>query len=153
MTERIGLWLNGARGSVATTAVSGLLALRAGLVPPVGCVTELLDASLAPWDAFVVGGHDIVTTPLTKRVESLVRDGVLPHDVAACIASGLEAADAEIRPGHDPAAFSGSQAEAARRLAADIADFRSRHGLARVVVVNVASPGFPPPSVRSSSTA
>lgn len=139
MTERIGLWLNGARGSVATTAVSGLLALRAGLVPPIGCVTELLDADLSPWDAFVVGGHDIVTTPLAKRVESLVRDGVLSYDVARCIAGGLDAVDAEIRPGYDPSAFAGRQADAARRLAADIADFRSQHGLARVVVVNVAS--------------
>jgi myo-inositol-1-phosphate synthase len=139
VTERIGLWLNGARGSVATTAVGGLLALRAGLVPPTGCVTELLDADLPPWDAFVVGGHDIASTPLGKRVESLVRDGVLPHDVAGGIGSGLDAVDAEIRPGYDPAASHGSQADAAARLAADIADFRARHGLARVVVVNVAS--------------
>jgi myo-inositol-1-phosphate synthase len=152
VAERIGLWLNGARGSVATTAVSGLLALRAGLVPPVGCVTELLDAYLAPWGAFVVGGHDIVTTPLAKRVESLVRDGVLPHDVTGCIASGLDTADAEIRPGYDPAASSGSQADAARRLAGDIADFRARHELARVVVVNVASTE-PPVRVEHDSLA
>ena len=139
MTERIGLWLNGARGSVATTAVSGLLALREGLVPPTGCASELLDADLPPWEAFVVGGHDVVDTPLVKRVEGLVRDGVLPHDLAGWVADGLDAVDAEIRPGHDPAAFAGSQAEVARRLAADIDDFRTRHGLARVVVVNVAS--------------
>lgn len=152
MTERIGLWLNGARGSVAATAVSGLFALRAGLVPPVGCVTELLDAYLPPWDAFVVGGHDIVTTPLVKRVESLVRDGVLPHEVSAGIVSGLETADAEIRPGYDPAGFTGSQADAARRLAADITDFRARHDLARVVVVNVASTE-PPMEVAHDSVA
>ncbi|RDI31731.1 inositol-3-phosphate synthase [Lentzea flaviverrucosa] len=152
MAERIGLWLNGARGSVATTAVSGLVALRAGLVPPVGCVTELLDANLAPWDAFVVGGHDVVTTPLAKRVESLVRDGVLSHDVMGCIAGGLDAADAEIRPGYDPAAPSPSQADAARRLAGDIADFRARHELARVVVVNVASTE-PPVRVEHDSLA
>ena len=38
--EPTGLWLVGARGSVATTAVTGLLALRAGLIEPTGCVTE-----------------------------------------------------------------------------------------------------------------
>ena len=38
---RTGIWLIGARGSVATTATVGALALRAGLVEPVGCVTEL----------------------------------------------------------------------------------------------------------------
>ena len=40
----------------------------------------------------MVGGHDIVTTPLVKRVESLVRDGVLPHEVSGGIVSGLETA-------------------------------------------------------------
>ncbi len=38
---RTGVWLIGARGSVATTATVGALALRAGLAEPVGCVTEL----------------------------------------------------------------------------------------------------------------
>ncbi|RBJ06786.1 myo-inositol-1-phosphate synthase, partial [Micromonospora provocatoris] len=40
---RTGVWLVGARGSVATTAVVGGLALRAGLTAPTGCVTELPD--------------------------------------------------------------------------------------------------------------
>ena len=36
-----GIWLIGARGSVATTATVGALALRNSLIPPVGCVTAL----------------------------------------------------------------------------------------------------------------
>lgn len=138
-SERVGLWLNGGRGSVATTAVTGLLALRAGLTPPTGCVTELLDAPLPPWDAFTVGGHDIATTPLLKRAESLTRDGVLPPGLVESVADELAAVDAEIVPGYHPGAFTGSQQDAATRLTGDITAFQERHGLARVVVVNVAS--------------
>ncbi|MEJ2858920.1 MULTISPECIES: inositol-3-phosphate synthase [unclassified Saccharothrix] len=150
--ERIGLWLNGGRGSVATTAITGLLALRTGLTPATGCVSELLDANLAPWRAFTVGGHDITTTPLVKRAESLTRDGVLPPSVVATVADDLAAVDAEIVPGYDPADFSGTQHDAASRLAADIGAFRSRHDLARVVVVNVASTE-PPATVPYDSLA
>ena len=38
---RTGVWLVGARGSVAVTSIVGALALRAGLAEPTGCVTEL----------------------------------------------------------------------------------------------------------------
>ncbi|MFD1146828.1 inositol-3-phosphate synthase [Saccharothrix hoggarensis] len=137
--RRTGLWLIGARGSVATTAISGLVAVREGLAPPVGCVTELLEADLPPWDSLVVGGHDVVDTPLVKRAEALAGSGVLPHHLPSAIADGLNAVDAEVRPGYDPLTHRGSQAEAIERLAADITDFRDRHDLARVVVVNVAS--------------
>ena len=37
---RTGVWLVGARGSVAVTSIVGAAALRAGLTEPIGCVTE-----------------------------------------------------------------------------------------------------------------
>lgn len=144
--DRTGLWLIGVRGSVATTAISGLAAVSGGLAPPTGCVTELLDADLPPWDSLVVGGHDVVSTPLAKRAEALAEHGVLPYHLPARVADALNAADAEVRPGYDPLTHRGSQAEAAGRLAADITDFRERHGLARVVVINVASTEPPVPA-------
>ncbi|GAB2845907.1 inositol-3-phosphate synthase [Lentzea nigeriaca] len=140
--EPTGLWLVGARGSVATTAVSGLLALRAGLAPSTGCVTErpeFTEVDLPSWSNLFVGGHDIVRTPLDKRAEMLVRGGVLPHHLLGPITAGLRAVDQEIRDGYDPASHQGSQAAAARRLGADIEEFQDRHRLARVVVVNVSS--------------
>ncbi|ONI80757.1 myo-inositol-1-phosphate synthase [Saccharothrix sp. ALI-22-I] len=143
--ESTGLWLIGARGSVATTAVSGLLALRAGLTPVTGCVTErpeLAGVTLPGWSDLVVGGHDIAQTPLEKRAELLAQGGVLPHHLLECVKSGLREVDSEIRT----ASFDGVQADVARRLAADITEFRERHRLARVVVVNVSStePPVPP---------
>jgi len=143
--EPTGLWLIGARGSVATTAVSGLLALRAGLTPAVGCVTErpeLAGVTLPGWSDLVVGGHDIAQTPLEKRAELLAQGGVLPHHLLECVRPGLREVDGEIRT----ASFDGVQADVSRGLAADITGFRARHGLARVVVVNVSStePPVPP---------
>ncbi|TML21393.1 MAG: myo-inositol-1-phosphate synthase, partial [Actinobacteria bacterium] len=44
---RAGVWLIGARGSVATTTIVGALALRAGLTEPHGCVTAHPDLSTA----------------------------------------------------------------------------------------------------------
>jgi myo-inositol-1-phosphate synthase len=127
---------------VATTATVGLLALRAGLVEPIGCVTEyppLAGVALPGWHDLVVGGHDIVDTPLDKRAEVLADDGVLPHRLLSGVRDGLRAVEAELRPGYHPASHRGAQVQAARRLAEDLCCFRERHDLARVVVVNVSS--------------
>jgi len=143
-----GLWLVGARGSVATTAVTGLLALRAGLIAPTGCVTEsepFAGVGLPGWDQLVVGGHDVVHTPLDKRAEQLAESGLIPHRVLAAVVAGLRTVDANIRDGYHPATHTGAQSVAAARLAADITDFRTRHGLSRVVVVNVSSTEPPVP--------
>ena len=78
---RTGIWLIGARGSVAVTAMVGAIALRAGLVEPTGCVTELpqlRSPALPGWADLVFGGHDIVTTPVLKKAEALAAAGVCP---------------------------------------------------------------------------
>ncbi|TCO46485.1 myo-inositol-1-phosphate synthase [Actinocrispum wychmicini] len=140
----------GARGSVATTAITGLLALRAGLVRPVGCVTERLDIDhsvLPAWDDIAVGGHDIVSTPLDKRAEHLAAAGLIPHSVVSAVADGLRAVDAELRCGYHPVTHTGPQAAAVARLTRDIEDFRTRNDLARVVVVNVTSTEPPVPAL------
>ncbi|MFJ3336906.1 inositol-3-phosphate synthase [Streptomyces sp. NPDC086766] len=139
--SRTGVWLAGARGSVATTVVAGTAALRAGLAGSAGCVTEqpgFPDAGLAALSDLVFGGHDVACTPLPKRAEQLVAAGVLPHGLPALVHDDLAAADAEIRPAPLPDRDM-SQSDAAEAIRADIDAFRERHGLARVVVVNVSS--------------
>jgi myo-inositol-1-phosphate synthase len=154
MTGRVGVWLVGARGSVATTAVCGAAALRAGLVPPVGCVGELPDiarAGLPGYFDLVFGGHDVTGCPLDKRAEQLAEGGVLPRGLLGRLGDELRAAEAEIRPGYGGSA-DGTQRAAAAALAADLRDFRERLGLDRVVVVNVASterPAQPHPATAS----
>ncbi|MDQ3788632.1 MAG: inositol-3-phosphate synthase [Actinomycetota bacterium] len=150
-----GLWLVGARGSVATTAVVGLLALRARLVEPVGCVTERPEFAGVPlpaWEDIVVGGHDVVHTPLEKRAEQLADAGLIPHRVLAATATGLRAVDARIRDGYHPATHTGAQADAVARLVSDITTFRATHGLDRVIVVNVSSTEPPVPAIPEHSS-
>ncbi|WP_243794734.1 inositol-3-phosphate synthase [Saccharopolyspora gloriosae] len=145
---RTGLWLIGARGSVATTAIVGLAALRSGLVRPTGCVTELPAFGSAPlpgWDDIVVGGHDISVADLHKTADTLVAAGLLPAGVVSAAGSQLSTVESELRPGYDPATQQGDQAHAVTRLAGDMSAFARRHDLERVVVVNVASTESPWP--------
>jgi myo-inositol-1-phosphate synthase len=135
---RTGIWLIGARGSVAVTALVGATALRARLVEPTGCVTELpqlRSAALPGWGDLVFGGHDIVTTPALKKAETLAAAGVLPGRLVTALADELTAVEAELRP--LPSAD--TQAGTAGRIVADLRDFRSRHGLDQLVVINVST--------------
>ena len=148
---RIGIWLVGARGSVATTAVIGAAALRSGLTAPAGCVTELPDfpgGGLPGVGDLVFGGHDTADTPLPKRAERLARSGVVPDRLPQLVHEDLIAADAEIRPGIGEQ-DSRPQAETVAAVAADITAFRVRRALDRVIVINVAStepPAAPHPA-------
>jgi myo-inositol-1-phosphate synthase len=140
--SRVGVWLIGARGSVATTAVAGCAAVTAGLHPPTGMVTEtgvFQEAGLPALSSLVFGGHDVVDCPLPKRAESLAAGGVLPHDLPSAVTAELAAADREIRIGGPLRGDTRSEDELVDDLARDIRDFVRRSGLARAVVVNVAS--------------
>lgn len=142
---RTGIWLIGARGSVAVTATVGALALRARLVEPTGCVTEspaLAAAALTGWADLVIGGHDIVTTPVLKKAEALGAAGVVPARLVAALEAELTAHEDELRP--LPAA--GNQAETAALIAADLTAFRERHRLDSVVVINVSTTEPAPPA-------
>jgi myo-inositol-1-phosphate synthase len=133
-----GIWLVGARGSVAVTTVVGALALRARLAEPTGCVTELPEFDLPGLPGLgdlVFGGHDVVTTPLRKKADALAAAGVLPARLVTAVADELADVEPELRL--LPA--SGTQRDVARGIAADIAGFRRRHGLERVVVIHVAA--------------
>jgi myo-inositol-1-phosphate synthase len=150
--ERTGIWFVGARGSVASTATVGLAAIADGQSPPTGCVTArepLASAGLPEFADLVVGGHDISSVTMTKRAECLVETGMIPPRLLAATHDALERADAEVRPGYDPHAArhsdtdDTSQQAVAERLAADITSFRDRHGLARVVVVDLSSTEAP----------
>ncbi|MFJ4716739.1 inositol-3-phosphate synthase, partial [Streptomyces sp. NPDC088785] len=143
-SSRLGVWLIGARGSVATTAIAGCAAVAAGLHPPTGMVTEttpFLSCGLPPLSSLVFGGHDTVDCPLPKRAEHLAEGGVLPHGLPAAVHAELAAADREIKPGgpltgHDDTR---SQDELIDAFAADIVAFVRDQHLAGAVVINVAS--------------
>jgi len=144
--RRVGVWLVGGRGSVATTAMTGAAAVAAGLAEPTGLVTmrpPFTDAGLAELGDLIFGGHDVVETPLAIRAARLVDDGVLPVGLPGALAGALEAAESEQRPG-----ITGREARlepqaALARIVTDLNAFRTRHDLSRVVVVNVSSTEAP----------
>ena len=138
--ERTGLWLIGARGSVATTVATGLALIAAGGAGTDGLVTaqpELAGVGLVPLDAIVIGGHDVAEVPLTKRAAQLADAGVIPHTALGLVSDQLDRDCARLRVGHREG--DGRQADAVARLAADIRAFAEAESLARVVVVNVSS--------------
>ncbi|MFF3818564.1 inositol-3-phosphate synthase [Streptomyces bluensis] len=139
---RVGVWLIGARGSVATTVVAGCAAVTAGLNAPTGMVTEtplFAGTDLPALSALVFGGHDTVDCPLPKRAEALAAGGVLPHGLPSAISSELTAADREVRPGGPLPGDIREPTELIDAFTTDIRDFVRRHALTRAVVVNVAS--------------
>ncbi|KZS71977.1 myo-inositol-1-phosphate synthase [Mycobacterium kansasii] len=151
---RCGLWLSGARGSVATTSIVGLYALSAGLIPETGCVTATADFAGVPlpkYADFVVAGRDLSTAPLAKRAEALVEAGLLPHRVVVAVSDRLAATEDEIvgpscvaTP--DPSTVGAStQAELIDRLSDAMGSFISRNALDVFVVIDVASTQPPVP--------
>jgi len=145
--RRTGVWFVGARGSVATTATLGALAVAGGLDPGHGMVTGLpgfagfAGIGLPGPDELVIGGHDVVAVPLAKRAEALADAGVVPLALVRALGAELNVVDARLR---QPDPFPGApQQLAVEQIVADLREFAVREGCDRVVVVNVASTEAP----------
>jgi myo-inositol-1-phosphate synthase len=155
--RRVGLWLVGAFGGVASTAVLGLAALRRGLTDTTSLVTALpLFAGLdldAP-ESFEIGGHDIRKSSYARAIQDLnERSNIFDQRLMQSCADDLERWSANIRPGTVLNAGStisrlvelpdASRAETPRaaieRIQADLLAFREKHRLSQLVVINVAS--------------
>jgi myo-inositol-1-phosphate synthase len=154
---RVGLWLIGALGGVGSTVALGLAALRRGLTDSTGLVTELPFFSGLDLDSpssFVLGGHEIRSGGWPECVGALARriGAFDPSVVDACMPD-LEQWSANLRPGtifnadttiaaladHPDVTAPSAQSRDVRGLERDLRDFRERHRLDQVVVINVAS--------------
>ena len=156
---RIGIWLVGARGGVATTTIVGLLALEKQWIDSTGLVSQLprfQHLDLPAWDSFVVGGHEIRTVSLAGEAARLLAEmRVAAPDLAQRCRADLDRIEGRIRPGTlrgvgptiaklADADFLGkdakeSPAETVARLQHDLSEFARTNNLEHVVVVNVAS--------------
>ncbi|MCS6864613.1 MAG: inositol-3-phosphate synthase [Gemmataceae bacterium] len=155
--RRVGIWLIGACGGVASTTALGIAALARGLTAPTGLVTALPSLAHPDFDepaAFVVGGHDIRQSHFLAAVRELhARANVFSERLLAACAADLETWSANIRPGvvYQPNAaitaladrpdvqHPASPHEAIAAIQADLHAFRSAHQLEQLVVVNAAS--------------
>src|SRR5437762_12551154 len=146
---RVGGALIGARGAVATTSIVGAIARRHGHAGTVGLVTEsdpFRASGLAPLDALVFGGHDLLDTPLVKAAHALCRDvGPLAPELVRLVEDELATSEARLRPA--PAVGEGRPLrEFVSAVQRDLDDFRKSSGAHRVIVVNVATTEAPPAS-------
>jgi myo-inositol-1-phosphate synthase len=156
--SRIGIWLIGARGGVASTATLGLIALGKGLVGTEGLVSELplfARLSLVDWGSLVVGGHEIREGTLVDSLRRLHAESrVLDSSLIDACRAELEAVDARVRLGSLAGCGEtiGTLADASmadlaaetprqtiRRLQADLREFQQLTAAGRVIVVNLAS--------------
>ncbi|MBL6829983.1 MAG: inositol-3-phosphate synthase [Pirellulales bacterium] len=159
---RIGLWLVGAKGGVATTVLTGLAALQQKKTPPIGLVTEcepFTQLGLVAFDDLVVGGHDIRPGPLGEEAKRMWRESrAITPDLLDAAGDLFAATEKRLRPGTIVAAgdkiasFAASETAALvetpraaiERIRADLEAFRAAEGLERVIMVNVASTEPPP---------
>lgn len=153
---RTGVWLVGARGAISTCVLYGVHGLRAGLLEPVGIVTEgaPFDAlGLVPLEDLVFGGHDVCQRDLSRSASELARQHILDPHLIASGAEWAHAYESRLRPGLldqcdtgladlDPRSAALSAQPPRKQIAqlvADLEAFRAEHRLARVVVVHLAS--------------
>ena len=155
--KRIGLWLIGAKGGVATTVMTGLAALARGLVEPIGLITEtesFHSLNLINWSDIVIGGHDIRDGSLLDEARRMwtVSRAISPS-VLESVSPDLIDIETRLRPGTVLASGSSIQAIASLseskvaktprsiidRIRTDILDFAETNDVERVVVVNLAS--------------
>ncbi len=157
MTTKIGAWLIGAGGALASTVVVGARAITHGLAGPTGLVTELPELralSLLGLDQLVFGGWEINSRGVLHQARALASDHrALSPGLVAAMEDDLLAVERRVRPGFadngGPAARAragrgtGSRREllepAVARLGDDLERFRDHERLGTVVVINVAS--------------
>jgi myo-inositol-1-phosphate synthase len=153
---KTGVWLIGARGNVATTAMAGARAMSRGLTEETGMVTgrgPYADLSLPAVEELVFGGHDITEMSVVETARSLSESGVPTPEIVDAVADDLEEIDDRIRTGtavncgnavadlsdRDRLEERFSVDEVVAQIRDDYESFRSDHDLDRLVVVNVAS--------------
>ncbi len=154
--DKVGLWLIGAGGAVGSAVATGVAALKLKLAGTIGLVTELPvfeKLGLVSAASLVVGGHEVRSDSFLDGVKALRRQANLFDDelIRRCTPT-LRSMQRNVRFGtlggsSTPGCSAGvaepvpdrSPAETVQRLSSDIEDFRDRHRLDHVVVVNVAS--------------
>ncbi len=155
--RKVGVWLIGARGGVATTVIVGWAALKQGLTPDCGLVSQLDEfkpLDLIDWDQMVIGGHDIRETTLKAEAEKLANvSRAFDYRLVESCESLLNEIDANIRPGsilnvgktiegisdRNSVCSAATPSQAISQIQADITRFKTEHQLDQIIVINVAS--------------
>lgn len=147
---RIGVWLAGARGDIATTLMVGSAALANAERSTAGMTTARPPFDrlpLAPLSAIRFGGADVRDHSLVSAAESLYRRSrTIDRELLDAVTPWLEEIEPDIlnRPDFTwdpgvPRAGLPCLGEIVEAVRADIRDFRDGRALERVLVVNLTS--------------
>src|SRR5215471_9371923 len=146
--KRVGVLIIGSHGAVATTVIAGAALMRKGLSPRHGMTTESAMCAglpLVALDDLVFGGWDLRAD---SAYDAAVEHAVIPPHILEKVRPELEAFKAW--PAVVSSRFLGSMAgknvvgvknyrEELDVISSNIEAFKLRHGLSRVVMVNLAS--------------
>ncbi len=146
MGRKIGIWILGARGSIATSVIFGVAALKKRTIRPTGMVTArdfFLPLGLAEVEDFVFGGHEVRAGSLKDSGLKQVQSHILSHEIWEAGSDFAEETESEIRPGilgpEEKDDEKKHPAELVDEIRGHLHDFRSQHSLQEVIVVNLTS--------------
>jgi myo-inositol-1-phosphate synthase len=155
--KRLGVWIIGALGDVATTAMVGAAAISKGLRSTTGMVSELEELRqlpLAPLSGFVFGGHDVRRGSPWQSALSLDRDlNCFGQPLLDQLRDSLEDIGPRLRPGiiqgssglmqamlsPEVAEKKETVASAVARIRGDLREFCQSEGLDDLVVLHLSS--------------
>ncbi|MEA3546488.1 MAG: inositol-3-phosphate synthase [Thermodesulfobacteriota bacterium] len=154
--RKAGLWLIGARGSIAATVMIGAFALRRGLIPPTGMVTgapPFAGLGLLEVGDIEFGGCDIRWESLLDSAQRAMGEGIaLDREILDEIGPNLEKVESNICAGtvrncgdmiqnlaEGVTVDSKTLSEELLEIRQNFRDFKERNGLGSVVVINLAS--------------
>lgn len=153
---KLGIWIFGAMGGLATTMVVGARAIARGKSGSQGMLTETEEFSgldLQHIGGMVFGGHEVRRGKLQESAEEIYRNtGTIPYELIRALAPDLRKVDYNVRPGclinagKTITKLSGTTVgkgttlrKEARRVIKDIREFMTRNKLTRCVCVNLIS--------------
>jgi len=157
-TPRLGVWLFGAYGGLATTLVVGTRAIARGLCPPQGLMTETDAGSGIDWQPLsniVFGGHEVRRSDYIKTASEIAENtGTFSESLLKTLRADLRAASKNVVTGVMPNAGKTIESLVAKprttarkkslrsqvdKVIRDLEAFRKKNKLDRVVCLNVCS--------------
>ena len=154
---KLGVWVVGVHGGLATTMIVGARMIARGLASANGLVTEtpgFAGIPVADLDDLVFGGHDVRDATMMENALEIHREnGTIPYEALVQLQDELEEVDGRIRDGSvancgttikrlASARMRRKKRDLATALAdieADLKAFKKDNDLRDVVVVNLAS--------------
>ncbi|MFH5801969.1 inositol-3-phosphate synthase [Haladaptatus sp. CMAA 1911] len=152
--SQTGVWIIGARGNVATTAITGACAIGAGVTDTTGLVTArdpYRSLELPEIGDLVFGGHDVSQTSLLSTAKSLSESGTPSAKTIEAVKEDLQVIDKRIKTGTalncgravdeiaEQTLSSHSLSDVVDQIRRDYRNFADDNDLDRVIVVNAAS--------------